>query len=169
MPTLITRIDLSIGATLSSALGLSSETRAALSMAKAFSLSSGTATGQADQAWWAARNIVASGNDDLDLAGGLTNGLNQTVTFVELKSMFVFSKPANLNPIHIGGGAAPLVNWVGAGGDIVRVLPGGFHWLYAPGDPAYVVTPTTADILRITNGAGGSAVDYEIVLFGTTA
>lgn len=166
MPTLNTRIDFTIGATLLNDLDLSASAKVALSLAKALVLTSGTGAGQADQLWFDKRTILAAANDDLDLAGGITNGLNQTVTFAKLKLMFIFSVAANLNNLTIGGGSNPLVNWVAAAGDANVVTPGGVLWLFSPGS-GYAVTPGTADILRVANPAG-SASDYEIVLAGTT-
>lgn len=166
---LTTQIEFKVGSALSSALDLSSKTKVGLDFAKTFSLTSGVGQSQADQLWFDSRNILASGNDDLDLAGGVTNGLGQTVTFVRIKAIVLYSKASNLNPIHMGGGLSPFSSWVGAAGDILRIMPGGLQVLVAPDPTAYPVTPGSADILRITNSAGGTAVDYEIVLVGTTA
>lgn len=165
-----TQIEFKIGSILTSDLDLSSEAKAALDFAKEFSLASGTGQSEADQQWFDTREILASGNDDLDLTGGITNGLNQTVTFVRLKGIVLYSRPSNANNIRIGKNTVPGPPgppWQDDAGNIVR--PGGLLFLIAPDPVAYPVSGLPGDTLRITNMAGGSAVTYDIILIGATA
>lgn len=166
--TLNTRVDLSIGATLQSALDLSSEGRVALAVAKSIVMSDGALSGQAQQLWFDTRTLLASTADNLDLNLSLTNGLGQQVNFNRVKGLFVYSHPANTNVIAVGGGTNPFVNWVADASDIVNVRPGGFMCLVAPDLTAYAVTAGTGDILKVANGAG-SSVTYDIVIWGTTS
>ena len=70
--------------------------------------------------------------------------------------------------IQVGAGSNPLINWIGAAGDIVNVRSGGLLVLVAPDATAYAVTATTADILRILNSAAGT-ITYDIALLGASA
>lgn len=164
-----TRVDLAVGSVLTGSLDLDSTPKTALSKAYSIALSSGVGSGMADQLWFDKRTILASANDDLDLAGSLVNGLGATVTFARIKGICIYSLPANVNNLHIGGGSNPFINWVANSSDIVVVRPGGLMLLMAPDATAYAVTATTGDILRVTNAAAGSSVEYEIVLIGATA
>ena len=164
------RIDLNIGATLTSAFDLTSQGRIPLSVAKAFVLSTGVGAGQANMLWFDTRTILASADDDLDLSGGLTDGFGQPAPFARVKAMYVYADPDNINDIRVGGGGVnSFSSWLGDDTDVVTLTPGGLL-LLATADPvAYVVTPAIGDILRITNAAGGSSVVYDIVLFGTSS
>jgi hypothetical protein len=133
-------------------------------------LTSGTGANQADQLFTDQRTVTASANDDLDLAGVLTNAFGATVTFVRLKGILVKAASANTNNINIGGlGANGFLTWVGATGDFVVLRPGGFFGLMCADATGYAVTAGTADLLRITNAAGGTSVVYDIALIGATA
>ena len=162
-----TEIELRVGSILTGDLDLSSKTKAALDFAKTYSLANGTDQGEADQLWFDARTIGAGLNDDLDLTGGITNGLNQAVTFARVKFMMVFSTAANAGAIKVGGATDPFDSWLGAATDSVKVMPGGCLWLIAPDAVAYPVVPLTDDKLRIAN-PNASGINYEIVLVGTT-
>lgn len=166
--SLDTKVSLTLESRLSSGLDLNATAQALLSLSKQLRLSDGTGADQANQLWFDTRQIAVSGTDDLDLSGVLVNALGATVAFARVKLMYVFAYASNTNNVLIGGGTNPLVNWVGAAGDIVVVTPGGIHWLYAPNATAYAVTAGTGDILRIANSGAGTVVDYDIVLIGST-
>jgi hypothetical protein len=162
--SLNTRIDLNIGATLLDSLDLSSESKVALSIAKAIVLANGTDDGECDVMWFDSRTIPISTNDDLDLDNLMLG--DRPISFAKIKIMHIYSLPANVNTIVVGGSASPFVGWVAAGGDAINVQPGGMQFLVAP-NAGYPVTPVTGNVLRLANGSG-SAVDYEIALFGTS-
>lgn len=135
-------------------------------------LANGTGAGQADQLWTDQRTIAASGTDDLDLAGSLTNAFGATVTFARIKSILVTAAAGNTNNVLVGGAAsAQFLSWVGSATDKVVVRPGGFFALGAGAADAigYVVTATTADLLRIANSGAGTGVTYDISILGCTA
>lgn len=136
------------------------------------SLASGTGAGQADLVFSDTRTISASSNDDLDLAGGLTNALGATLTFARVKALIVTAAAANSNNVIVGGDATnTFLTWVVAEGDAVILRPGASLALFAGVADAtgYAVTASTGDLLRITNAAGGSSVTYDIVIIGASA
>jgi hypothetical protein len=136
------------------------------------SFSQGTGAGQADRLYQARRTIAASGTDDLDLAGTLTDVLGQTLTFVKIKAIMVSAAAGNTNNVVLGGAASNgFTTWTGAATDKVVIRPGGtFALIAGQGDAAgYAVTATTGDLLRVANSGAGSTVTYDIVVVGTSA
>jgi len=115
------------------------------------------------------RVIGAGLNDDLDLAGVLLDqAFGGVLTFAKVKGLIIYSK-LDLNKVLTiqGDGAAGFETWLKATGDGVKINAGGFFALVAP-NTGFVVTPTTADILRIANASGGSST-YDIWIFGTSS
>ena len=66
-------------------------------------------------------------------------------------------------------GGAPsnaFVNWVSDATDKIVIKPGGTFALIAPDANGYGVTAATADLLKVANSSSGSAVLYDIMIFG---
>ena len=132
---------------------------------------SGTGAGQADRLFSDQRTIAASSNDDLDLAGVLTDAFGATLTFVKVKGILISAAAANTNTLVIGGASSTFASWVTGTNPAVVLRPGGI-FLLASGSAdttAYAVTATSADVLRITNGGAGTTVTYDINIWGTSA
>lgn len=134
-------------------------------------MATGTGTGQADRQFSDTRTITASSNDDLDLAGTLTDVFGAVLTFVKVRGIIVAAAAGNTNNIVIGGASSTFTSWVTGTNPAVLVKPGGvFALIDGPGDAAgYAVTATSADVLRITNGGAGTSVNYDIIIWGTSA
>lgn len=167
---LITSVSLALTATLTKTPGVSQPAAPAV-VSRLLNLLSGTAAGQADKLYAATRQIAASSNDDLDLAGVLTDDFGNTVTFARVKLLYVGAAAANANNVVVGAAAAnqwaTLLNSTGT----VTLRPDAFL-LGAAGKAdatGYAVTAGTGDILRVANGAGGSVVNYDIVIVGASA
>lgn len=147
------------------------ESDANIAKSFALTLANGTAAGQADRCFSDTRTIVASGTDDLDLAGTLTDAFGATVTFAKVKVIMVVAAAGNTNNVVIGGAAAnQFATWAGAGTHTVTVRPGG-TFLLSVGSAdlnAYAVTAGTGDVLRIANSGGTTSVAYDIVVVGTS-
>lgn len=165
-----TKISLSILATLTSGLDLSTVGTTPLSYPKLIELTSGTGANQADKLWFDQRTLTASATENLDLAGVLTDAFGATVTFARIKLIGVFASSGNTNLVQVGGAASnQFINWVANSSDIVNVRPGGFFLLGAPDATGYAVTAGTGDQLRIANSAGSTSVTYDIVFIGCSA
>lgn len=166
-----TSLGFSVAGTLNNPLTLGVIATAALSMSSGFSLTTGTAAGQADKIFAATRTITASSNDDLDLAGVLTDALGATITFARVKALIVRAAATNVNNLIIGGGASnPVTTILGGTTPTLTIRPGGALFLFSGSDATgYVITAATADILRLTNGGAGSSVTYDIVIIGASA
>lgn len=135
-----------------------------------YGLADGTGANQIKQIFSDTRTIAASGTDDLDLAGGLTNAFGASVTFTKIKALIVKASAANVNDVVVGGdGAAALASLFGDVTDTIRVKPGGLFCVVAPDNAGYAVTAGTADILQIANSGSGTGVTYDILILGVTA
>lgn len=127
----------------------------------------GTAANQANQMWTDTRTISASSDDDLDLAGVLTNAFGTTLTFTSIKAIVVKASSANTNDLIIGGSATnPFETFLGGTNPSVLVVPGGSFAIVNPEATGYAVTAGTGDILRFTNAAGGTTVEYDVIIVG---
>lgn len=136
------------------------------------SLASGTGAGQADLIFSDTRTVNASSNDDLDLAGGLTDAHGATLTFAKIKGLIVTAAAGNTNNVLVGGDAtSTFLTWVVAEPDAVILRPGASFALFAGVADAtgYAVTASTGDLLRISNSGAGTSVTYDIVIIGTSA
>jgi hypothetical protein len=132
-------------------------------------LGTGVGADQGDRIWNDERTLALSATEDLDLSGALLDPLGDAVVFARIKALIVAADAANTNTVDVGAGTAGLVGWIGNVNDVVKVRPGGLLLLWAPDATGYPVTPTTADILKITNGGAGTPVTYRIILIGTSA
>jgi hypothetical protein len=145
---------------------------APLSYRNRVSLTSGTGAGQADLLFSDTRTVNASSNDDLDLAGGLTNAFGASLTFARVKGLIVAASASNTNNVLVGGDATnTFLTWVVAEADAVILRPGACLALFAgPADATgYAVTGATGDLLRISNSGAGTSVTYDIVIIGASA
>lgn len=132
----------------------------------ATSWASGVGASQADVVWGDERTILASGTDDLDLAGSLVGALG-TATFARVKLIVVTASAANTNNVVVGAAAsAQFVGPFGAATHTIAVPPGGPFVIGNPSAAGWTVTATTADLLRIANSAGGSSVTYKVLIIG---
>lgn len=130
-------------------------------------LANGTGANQASQLFTDQRTLGISANEELDLAGGLTNAFGATITFTKIKAIIVSAAAANGGDIQVGGSATNGFNdWVGAVGDLVAVKPGGAFAIVAPDVNGYAVTAGTADLLKIANTDGAASATYDITIIG---
>lgn len=163
------KVSMAITGTLRNALDLGASF-SGLDWTRSVNWLDGTGLGQADMMWHDARQIAASSNDDLDLTGSLAGILSGTLAFVRVKLIAVYAKPSNTNNVVIGNHpTAAFVGPFGAAAHTEAVRPGGLHLSACSDATGWPVTATTADILRIANSAGGTVVDYEVVIIGATA
>ena len=169
--TLSSKINLRIASNLSSALDLVNA-QANLSQSLSVELDSGTGAGQADKVFSDTRTLAASGTENLDLAGSLTDALGASVSFAKVKAIYIKAAAANTNNVIVGGDATTTFFPMFADETDALVLRPGAAFLLVAGDAdatGYAVTAATADLLKITNSAGGTPVSYDIIIIGTSA
>lgn len=136
---------------------------------EAFSLllENGTSANQANNCFSDERTLAASSSESLDLAGGLTNGLGQTLTFTATKAILVIASAANTNDVIIGGaGSNTFTGPFEHSSDKLGLKPGGMVMLVNPSAAGWAVPAGTGDILQMANSGSGSSVTYRIVIIG---
>ena len=137
-------------------------------------LTSGTGAGQADLLFADVRTVAGGANDDLDLAGGLTDVYGNTITMAELVGVLLINAPqsgtANTTDLTLGGGSNPVAGFLGGTAPTIGpIKPGGVLFIGASDAAGLgVVTAGTGDILRISNSAGASAT-YQVAILGRSA
>lgn len=128
---------------------------------------SGTGSNQFDRVYTDTQ--TASGSAvTYDVLGALSSVLTgDAISFVTLCGIFIKNKSTTSTEVlSIGGGSNPIAGLWGAGGDLVKIGPGGlFVWL----DPVDGITPVagTGDILQIDPGA--DTIAFDLVLLGRSA
>lgn len=129
-------------------------------------LADGSGSGQASKAYAATRVVASGANDDIDLAGVLTDIFGAALSFATVKAINIRADAANTTNLTVS--AAPTNGFggpFGAAAHTLQVRPGGAFLVAAP-QTGWTVTPGTGDILRIANAAGASAT-YTIEIVGT--
>lgn len=134
------------------------------------SMATGTAANQADRIVATRQTITASSNFDMDLAGVLTDTFGATVTFAKVKMIYVEAATTNANDVVIGNATSnQFVGPFGAAAHTATIGPGDVFLITRRGTAGLAVTAGTGDILRITNGGGGTSVTVDIIIVGTSA
>lgn len=134
-----------------------------------FALSSGTGAGQADLMFTDIRTLAASGTENLDLAGSLTDAYGATLTFVEVRAVLFKADSGNTNDVEITQPSSNGVPLFLAAGDGIALGPGGVFLWACPADASVTVTASTGDLLTVTNGSSGTSVTYQVVILGCSA
>lgn len=134
------------------------------------SLEYGTGSGQANKAYAFSRTLTATTMDSIDLAGSLSDGVGNTITFTSIKLAIVAivtptggTKKLRVGPQNQTNALSS--NW---GSLVVATVYKEFtHWdtvIYEP-VAGYTVTAGTADIFPIYNPSA-SSITYELLLAG---
>lgn len=134
-----------------------------------YTLENGTSAGQGDLVFTDTRTLSASGTEDLDLAGALSNAVGATLTFAKIKAVIVTASSANTNAVQVTRPASNGVILFMAAGDGISLSAGqSFGWVDSSGS-GKAVTASTGDLLTITNSAGSTSVTYTVTIIGTSA
>lgn len=140
-------------------------------------LADGNLAGQASLGYLAERTLLTGANDDIDLAGALTDALGQTITVATLKALLIWNRPrnpddaANTTDLVVGGGSNPFLGIFNAisTSRLGPIKPGGFVMIGADALAGIgAVVAGTGDILRVTNSAGATN-KYVLGLIGASA
>jgi hypothetical protein len=139
-------------------------------MDKIVSLTSGTGANQADIAYLAERTVSSASNDDVDIAGVLSDAFGSTITAAELVAIgFVnqqFDGTANTTNLTPGGSSSGVPGFTNA---LWPISPGGVFLIASPGASGLAtVTASTGDIIRIANSSGATA-KYILAILARTA
>lgn len=134
-------------------------------------LTDGTGEGQANIAWLDERTVASASNDDIDLAGVLTDAFGVTVAAAEIAGLIIVNRPrldtaaANTTNLTVGVGTNPVTGYLGGTTPTLGpIRPGNFVMFGGPNVGGFgTVTAGTGDILRVANSSGASAT-YQIGL-----
>jgi hypothetical protein len=134
------------------------------------SLAAGTAINQANRIFLRSDTVDTGTPDDIDFsATTFLDPSGDAATMAKVVAIIVVNKSTTAGQVlTVGGDAAPIAEFFGAGPDVLRVGPGGIEVLTNPSLAAYAVTATTADILQVGVEAG-TAVAYDIIAIGRSA
>ena len=130
-------------------------------------LKNGTGADQANQIFTDTRTLAASTNEELDLSGGLTDAFGNTIAFTRIKSITVEASRDNTNNVEVTTPAANGVPLFLAASDGVGLTPGASMTMVFPDVDGIPVTAGTGDLLDFANSAGGTSVDYTVIIIGT--
>lgn len=130
----------------------------------------GDAASKANQHWHDKRSLSSGGNEELDLAGGLTDLFGDTVTFTKVKSLYIRNR-STTDTLLVGGAASN--GWAGTGTpfanatDIILLAPGAEICINVSSAAGYTVTAGTGDKLKLAHGSTTTAaLDYDIAILG---
>jgi len=132
------------------------------------SLLSGVAAGQVDRVFTDTRTLGISATEDLDLAAVLLDAFGAAITFAKMKALIIKAAAANTNNVNLsrpaGATGVPLFTAVSGG----IVIPPGFCFAWFGSGAGVVVTPSTGDLITLTNSGAGTGVTYDVVILGTS-
>ena len=139
-------------------------------ISRTFSWADGAGAGQANRIYQDRNTLAASGTIDVDLSGALLDVYGDPVVFARIKAIIMTAADANTNNIIVGGvanGISTVLQPAATG--TITLRPGAFWAVVAGASDAigYVITAATADLLHIINSAGGTSVDYELIVIGS--
>jgi hypothetical protein len=128
----------------------------------------GTGSGQADRIYYAERQLAASANETLDLAGVLEDVYGNAITFAKVYAVFVKNVNTAAAKLEIGPNSSNGFGvdgfWGAAAHRNVVNISDGVLVLYSPAGVA-----VTADLLYAENKSGSNALTYRIAILGTSA
>lgn len=167
MPGVRAEIDLSIEAQDAAVVDLGRKTMTLRPVREVMQFLPGTdEVNQLDILFSDTRTLAASASEDLDLAGVLQSSIGGTITMAQAVMIFVKASAANTNDVRVTRPASNGVPLFLAGGDGVGIAPG--EWQLFASQKGWDVEAGTADLITIANGGAGTAVTYDIVVFGRT-
>lgn len=151
-----------------------------INVSKAIALLFGTGANKANQVWHDRRVLAGGANEELDLAGVLTNAYGATVTFANVCAILIINRSdeviADLHVtatdanIDVGGAAAngflgPFVDAT----DKINLPAGAVLLVATPTAAGWTVTAGTVDLLKVENKDADDQACYDVVIAGESA
>ena len=132
-------------------------------------LAIGTGADQSNRQWHDQRTLAASGTDNLDLSGGLTDGFGASLVFARVTCILIENTTTTAGyTLQVGGAASNPISTIFANtSDILIIGPGGIQLLWNPSAAGYAITAGSADVLKVYNPSAGN-VTYNITIIGST-
>ena len=138
---------------------------------KLLEFANGTGANQADLLFVDERTIAASGSEEIDLAGSLSDAFGATITAAEVVGLLVVADAGNTNDVVVGGAASnAFVGPFAAADNTVSVGPGGIFAIFSPDASGIgTVTASTGDLLKVANSSSGTGVTYKLAVLARSA
>lgn len=125
----------------------------------------GSGANQANHAFADERTLAASTSENLDLYGGLTDGLGQTINFANIKAILIKADAGNGGNIVVGAAASnPFLAGLAGTTPSFAIPPGGVFQISNPA--GWTVTDSSNDQLKIANSDSGASGKYSIFIIG---
>lgn len=129
---------------------------------------SGSGDGQINKIFHDTRSLAGAADEELDLAGGLTDQFGAVLTFTKVKVLAIRNNADSA--LSVGGAAANGFSaWAADPTDVVKLAPAGAQgstFVLLICDPAGVaVTAGTGDLLKVALAAGTGGT-YDIIILG---
>jgi hypothetical protein len=162
-------IDLTIAASIRGKLESSGEGgTAALDISERLTqvLTNGTGANQANAVYIDEFSIAASGTLNIDLSGSLVDRLGNALVFTAVKAILLIADAANTNNVIYGNGTNPFVGPFSAGTATITAKPGTVQLLTDFSAAGWPVFAGSADVIKLENSAGSTAVTGTIVIVG---
>jgi hypothetical protein len=129
----------------------------------------GTASEEANRIFVDTRTVtLATGTDDIDLAGSLIDPFGNTITFSTIKAIFIYNRATvRTEKLRVGAASAHCFTGPYGASSATKptIYPGGVHQITAPFE-GYPVEAGTSDILRIRHAGSVGDITYDIVIIG---
>jgi hypothetical protein len=127
-------------------------------------VANGTGANQVNLCYQGVRTLGSAANEDLDLAGSLTN-LYGTTVFTKAKLIAFSSAAANTTNVTVTRGATNGVPWITAVSSGFVLTPSSFFIFTDRSAAGVTVTAATGDLINVANASGASAT-YTVVICG---
>jgi hypothetical protein len=161
-----TQVEVKVAPTLSGTVGLASASATATALSQ-FTLANGTGANQGDLVYTTSAAITTAGTLSIDVKGSLTDAFGAAFTPAKLRLIYIASKSSNTTDLTLFGDAAsvPILNTAAT---TTTLSPGDVFMVTRRSAAGIAVTASTADIIKIVNGAGATA-NIEVVLVGSSS
>jgi hypothetical protein len=143
-------------------VGLNSSANLPVNFVPSVVFTNGSGANQVNQLFQA-QLTLASGSNNVDLNGSLSDSYGTSVVLVRVKAIAIQNNSAS-NSMVFGNGTNPF-NTLLSGTGTITLQPGAWFAAATPDATAWTVTASTADILKVT----GTGTDpFTIVVLGST-
>lgn len=168
--TLTSNVSASIGWTYTSALTGSHNIVDSNSWSFTKSLTSGTGSaGTADLIYHSQGTISASGTQNFDFAGSLTDVFGTTITMARIKYIFLHhTTDTTATSLTVGNHAAPIAIF-SAGTTTCSIRNGGILLFGCSDATGIAVGAGSTDGLKVLNADGSNTATYQIAVIGSSA
>jgi len=129
----------------------------------------GVGANQADLVFSDELTLSASANEDIDLAGTMTDAYGTAVTLVKIKLLIIVNtNTTDGDDLQVGPAASNGCDCFWADASDRSIVPaGGILYLRAPNGLA--VAAGTADLINVAEVGGANANTYRIIVAGTSS